>query len=141
VAKILWVEKQIDYEPQGLMSMSAVLKEAGHDVQLTIAAQEDPIAFAKYYQPDLVGYSMMTGSQHYYFKLNRAIKDALNGHAPLSIFGGPHATFFPDIIHDRGSMGCAWARAKGRWLIWPTLWIKVAWTPPSPPGGLRWTAR
>lgn len=29
MAKILWVEKQIDYEPQGIMSMSAVLKEAG----------------------------------------------------------------------------------------------------------------
>jgi hypothetical protein len=29
MAKILWVEKQIDYEPQGIMSMSAVLKAAG----------------------------------------------------------------------------------------------------------------
>ena len=52
------------------MSMSAVLKEAGHDVQLTIAAQEDPIQLAKSYQPDIIGFSMMTGSQHYYFKLN-----------------------------------------------------------------------
>jgi anaerobic magnesium-protoporphyrin IX monomethyl ester cyclase len=102
MAKVLWVEKQIDYEPQGIMSMSAVLKEAGHDVQLTIAAQEDPIEFAKYYQPDVVGYSMMTGSQHYYFKLNNALKEAMNGHAPFSVFGGPHATFFPDIINQAG---------------------------------------
>ena len=87
MAKVLWVEKQIDYEPQGIMSMSAALKEAGHDVQLTIAAQEDPIHFARNYQPDIIGYSMMTGSQHYYFKLNRAIKTELNGHKPISVFG------------------------------------------------------
>jgi hypothetical protein len=52
MARILWVEKQIDYEPQGLMSMSAVLKEAGHEVALTIAAQEDPVQVAEEYQPD-----------------------------------------------------------------------------------------
>ena len=74
MARVLWVEKQIDYEPQGVMSMSAVLKEVGHEVALTIAAQEDPVQFAKDYQPDIIGYSMMTGSQHYYFKLNQTIK-------------------------------------------------------------------
>ncbi|HHJ07559.1 MAG TPA: hypothetical protein ENK24_08670, partial [Anaerolineae bacterium] len=67
MTKILWVEKQIDYEPQGIMSMSAVLKEAGHDVALTIAAQEDPLEIARKFEPDIVGYSVMTGSQHYYF--------------------------------------------------------------------------
>jgi radical SAM superfamily enzyme YgiQ (UPF0313 family) len=113
VAKVLWVEKQIDYEPQGIMSMSAVLKEAGHDVQLTIVAQEDPIEYAKFYQPDIVGYSMMTGSQHYYFKLNRAIKEALNGHAPMSVFGGPHATFFPDIIQQEGVDGVCVGEGEG----------------------------
>ena len=46
MAKVLFVEKQIDYEPQGIMSMSAVLKEAGHDVELAICAQEDPVELA-----------------------------------------------------------------------------------------------
>ncbi len=113
MAKILWVEKQIDYEPQGIMSMSAVLKEGGHDVQLTIAAQEDPVEFAKQYQPDIVGYSVMTGSQHYYFKLNRAIKEALNGHAPMSVFGGPHPTFFPDLIQENGVDGVCVGEGEG----------------------------
>lgn len=95
------------------MSMAAVLKEAGHDVALTIAAQEDPVAFAKYYQPDIIGYSMMTGSQHYYFKLNRAIKAALNGNQPLSVFGGPHPTFFPDMIHEEGVDGVCVGEGEG----------------------------
>lgn len=102
MAKVLFVEKQIDYEPQGIMSMSAVLKEAGHDVQLAICAQEDPVEFAKQYEPDIVGYSIMTGSQHYYFKVNRAIKEALSGHKKkvYSVWGGPHATFFPEMINE-----------------------------------------
>jgi len=113
VARLLWVEKQIDYEPQGIMSMSAVLKEAGHEVALTIAAQEDVVQFAKDYQPDIVGYSVMTGSQHYYFKLNRQIKAALNGHSPFAVFGGPHPTFFPELIYEEGVDGVCIGEGEG----------------------------
>lgn len=113
MAKILWVEKQIDYEPQGIMSMSAVLKEAGHDVALTIAAQEDPVQVAKAVQPDIVGYSVMTGSQNYYFKLNQAIRGALNGKKVLSVFGGPHPTFFPEMIQQEGVDGVCVGEGEG----------------------------
>ncbi len=101
MTKVLWIEKQIDYEPQGIMSMSSMLKEAGHDVQLAIAAQEDPIEVAKKFQPDVLGYSTMTGSQHYYFELNTALRNSLQ--KPVkSIFGGPHPTFFPEMINQNG---------------------------------------
>ena len=121
MAKVLWVEKQIDYEPQGVMSISAVLKEAGHDVQLTIAAQENPVEYAKKYQPDVVGYSMMTGSQHYYFKVNRAIKEALGKQAPLSVFGGPHPTFFPDLIKEDGVDGVCVGEGRVQLMRMPFL--------------------
>jgi len=88
--RVLFVEKQLDYEPQGLMQLSSVLKEEGHDVALTIASQEDAVAYAYDYQPDVVAYSVMTGSQGYYFDLNRQIKDRLNGKGVFSMFGGPH---------------------------------------------------
>jgi radical SAM superfamily enzyme YgiQ (UPF0313 family) len=113
MAKILWVEKQIDYEPQGIMSMSAVLKEAGHEVALTIAAQEDPVQAAKEAQPDIVGYSVMTGSQNYYFNLNNAIRDALNGKKVMSVFGGPHPTFFPEMIQQEGVDGVCVGEGEG----------------------------
>ncbi|MBI5876882.1 MAG: B12-binding domain-containing radical SAM protein [Chloroflexi bacterium] len=101
MTKVLFVEKQVDYEPQGIMTMSAVLKQAGHDVRLAIAAQEDPLKIALDYQPDIIGYSSMTGSQRYYLELNRRLKESLGGkfHA---IMGGPHPTFFPDIINEDG---------------------------------------
>ena len=113
MTRILWVEKQIDYEPQGIMSMSAVLKAAGHEVGLTIAAQEDPIKFARDFQPDIVGYSVMTGSQHYYFTLNREIKKALGDREPMSVFGGPHPTFFPTMIEEPGVDGVCVGEGEG----------------------------
>jgi radical SAM superfamily enzyme YgiQ (UPF0313 family) len=113
MARVLWVEKQIDYEPQGIMSMSAVLKEAGHEVALTIAAQEDPVKFARDFQPDIVGYSVMTGSQRYYFDLNRKIKRALGDREPMAVFGGPHPTFFPDMIEEPSADGVCVGEGEG----------------------------
>ncbi len=112
MTKILWVEKQIDYEPQGIMSMSAVLKEAGHDVALTIAAQEDPLEAARKFEPDIVGYSVMTGSQHYYFDLNKAIRETLKKPV-MSVFGGPHPTFFPEMIQESGVDGVCVGEGEG----------------------------
>ncbi len=115
MTKVLWVEKQIDYEPQGIMSMSAVLKEAGHDVQLTIAAQEDPLEVAKKFQPDVLGFSTMTGSQHYYFDLNRALRDVVKKPV-MSVFGGPHPTFFPEMINEHGVDGVCVGEGEGAML-------------------------
>src|SRR5919198_3900631 len=101
MTKVLFIEKQVDYEPQGIMSMSSVLKQGGHDVQLAIAAQEDPIKFAKEYQPDIVAYSTMTGSHRYFIDLNLKVKEAL-GSKVFSIIGGPHPTFFPEYLNESG---------------------------------------
>ncbi len=111
--RVLFVEKQIDYEPQGIMQLSACLKGAGHDVELAIASHEDPVQFAVEYGPDLVGYSVMTGSQQYYLELNRQIRQALGERMPFSVFGGPHPTFFPDMIHEPGVDGICIGEGEG----------------------------
>jgi anaerobic magnesium-protoporphyrin IX monomethyl ester cyclase len=97
--RALFVEKQIDYEPLGLLYLSSVLRHAGHEVRLAVAADEDPIAVAREWQPDVVGYSVYTGSQAYYRDLNLRIKQAVD---VVSVFGGPHPTFFPEFIEERG---------------------------------------
>jgi len=102
--RILFIEKQIDYEPQGIMSMSAVLKQAGHEVALAIANQEDPIEVARQFRPGIIGYSVLTGSQRYYFDLNLRVKQSLD-YPVLSVFGGPHPTFFPEMIREPGVDG------------------------------------
>jgi anaerobic magnesium-protoporphyrin IX monomethyl ester cyclase len=113
IMRVLFVEQQIDYEPQGIMQLSSVLKAAGHEVELAIAAQEDPVYVAQEFQPDILGYSVMTGSQRYYFDLNLKIRKALNGHKVLSVFGGPHPTFFPDMIEEPGVDGLCVGEGEG----------------------------
>jgi radical SAM superfamily enzyme YgiQ (UPF0313 family) len=111
--RVLFIEKQIDYEPQGIMQLSSVLKDAGHEVGLAIASQEDPIEVALDFEPDLLGYSVLTGSQRYYFDLNLRIRGALKGKGTLSVFGGPHPTFFPEMIEEPGVDGICIGEGEG----------------------------
>ncbi len=97
--RVLFVEKQIDYEPLGLLYLASALRQAGHEVRLTIASQEDPASAAQVWQPHVVGYSVYTGSQAYYRDLNLRIKDAVEA---ISVFGGPHPTYFPEFIEEPG---------------------------------------
>jgi hypothetical protein len=32
--RVLFILKQVDYEPQGILHLSSVLKQAGHEVRL-----------------------------------------------------------------------------------------------------------
>jgi anaerobic magnesium-protoporphyrin IX monomethyl ester cyclase len=118
--RVLFVAQELSYEPQGIMSMAAVLKQAGHQVALTVADLEDPVQFAVDYQPAILGYSVMTGSQRGYFALNRRIRAALDplyasqGKPPVfSAFGGPHPTFFPEMISEPGVDGVCIGEGEG----------------------------
>jgi radical SAM superfamily enzyme YgiQ (UPF0313 family) len=97
--RVLFVQKQIDYEPLGLLYLSSVLRQAGHDVRLTVASDEDPVAVARAWQPGIVGYSVYTGSQSYYRDLNLRIKEVVE---TISVFGGPHPTYFPEYVEEPG---------------------------------------
>ncbi len=97
---LLFVIRQIDNEPQGILLISSVLKAAGHKVSLVVGTEEDPLTAARRLRPDVVGYTVYTGMHPYYLDLNRQIKAALPG--VFSIFGGPHPTFFPEMIEEAG---------------------------------------
>ena len=97
--RILFVEKQIDYEPLGLLYLSSVLRQAGHEVRLVVASDENPVEAARQWQPDVVGYSVYTGSQAYYRDLNLQIREAADA---VSVFGGPHPTYFPEFVEEPG---------------------------------------
>ncbi|MHB0877025.1 MAG: B12-binding domain-containing radical SAM protein [Anaerolineae bacterium] len=101
---LLFVVKEVDNEPQGLLLISALVKTHGHRVSLVIASQEDPVQAALRLRPDAIGYSVYTGTQRYYLDLNRRLKAQVGAQhaAPLSIFGGPHPTFFPEMVEQDG---------------------------------------
>ena len=101
--RVLFVVQQIDYEPQGIMHLSSALKAAGHQVELAICAHHDPVAVAHRFRPDIAAYSVITGSQRYYLEVNRRIKAELPD--VFSVFGGPHPTFFPEMVTEPGVDG------------------------------------
>ncbi len=85
------------------MHLSSALKAAGHEVELSIATRHDPLAVAREFQPDVAAYSVITGSQRYYLTVNRQIKAELPH--TFSAFGGPHPTFFPEMVQEEGVDG------------------------------------
>ncbi len=108
--RVLLVEKQIDYEPLGLLYLAGALRRAGHEVRLSIASEEDPVAVARDWRPGVVGYSVYTGSQAYYRDLNLRVKEAVQ---VVSVFGGPHPTYFPEFIEEPGVDGVCLGEGEG----------------------------
>jgi radical SAM superfamily enzyme YgiQ (UPF0313 family) len=83
-------------EPLGLMYLSSAAKKEGHETKLAFSNQNLEMIVAEY-RPQVIGYSLMTGDQNTYLKINRDLKRKFNF---LSIFGGPHPTFFPEMINE-----------------------------------------
>jgi radical SAM superfamily enzyme YgiQ (UPF0313 family) len=109
--RVLFIAQQIDYEPQGIMHLSSALKAAGHQVELAVATHHDPLEVAREFKPDVAGYSVITGSQRYYLELNRRLKAAIPG--LFSVFGGPHPTFFPEMVSEEGVDGICRGEGEG----------------------------
>ncbi|MCE5324864.1 MAG: B12-binding domain-containing radical SAM protein [Planctomycetaceae bacterium] len=98
--KILFLAAKLHtIEPFGVMSLTPVLKREGHIVALMEAEDSGLLKQVRQFAPDVVGYSVCTGSQGYYLRLNRWLKNHL---AFVSVFGGPHPTFFPELIGEDG---------------------------------------
>jgi anaerobic magnesium-protoporphyrin IX monomethyl ester cyclase len=100
---ILFVVKEIDNEPHGILLISSLLKQGGHEVSLVVATEEDPVEAALRLQPDVLGYTVYTGPHTWYLELNEHIRSQLPG--VFSVFGGPHPTFFPEMIDREGVDG------------------------------------
>jgi anaerobic magnesium-protoporphyrin IX monomethyl ester cyclase len=101
--RILFVVEKIEFEPLGILQLSSILKRAGHDVKLVIASDQDPVTVARAFQPQVVGYTTFTGTQHFYLQVNQRIKEKMPG--VFSVFGGPHPTFFPEMLQEQGVDG------------------------------------
>jgi anaerobic magnesium-protoporphyrin IX monomethyl ester cyclase len=96
---VLFIIKEIDNEPHGILRVSAALKQAGHTTDMVVATEEDPVEAALRIKPDVLAYSVYTGTQRYYLDVNRRIREQLDVY---TIMGGPHPTFFPEIIEEEG---------------------------------------
>ena len=100
--RILLIFKDtVSMERLAISQLSAVLKQAGHEVRLAILGkvpQEALTEIVEHFAPQVVGYSIMTGEHEALAALNHDLKHRFSF---ISVFGGPHATFRHDFIeHD-----------------------------------------
>ncbi len=98
MAKVLFIQNNY-FRWLGLMWISAVLKQHGHETRLVSAFS--PVQAAREVarlQPDVVGFHTLTGAHRFVLQAAAAIKQA--SPEVKTVLGGPHPTFFPDIIEE-----------------------------------------
>jgi len=97
MTKVLFLQEYL-FEFIGPMQLSAILKSKGHKTDLIVWQKEkDLIKSIKKVNPDIIALSVSTGFHKEAIKKARTIKEKLG--IPC-IFGGPHPTFFPELIND-----------------------------------------
>ncbi|MDO8125662.1 MAG: radical SAM protein [Candidatus Brocadiales bacterium] len=99
--KILFVYKQVEYiDPMGIMLLSALAKENGHRTYVNVLSDNNLIDSIKEIKPDVVAYSAKTGEHKYYLDANEKVKRYDKN--IFAIMGGPHTTFFPEVVEKAG---------------------------------------
>jgi radical SAM superfamily enzyme YgiQ (UPF0313 family) len=99
--KILFAIKDVEYiDPMGIMLLSALAKEKGHTTALNVLSERNLGDTVKTLRPDVVAFSAKTGEHKYYIRANEIVKGISK--TVFTVMGGPHTTFFPEIIetHD-----------------------------------------
>ena len=99
MAKVLFVQHEL-MELLGVMGISSYVKKRGHETSVFIpGSEEDFVARLREERPDVVGLTCTTGLEDKLLKFARMARD-MGPHRPLVIFGGPHPTFYPEMIED-----------------------------------------
>ncbi|MBN2121181.1 MAG: B12-binding domain-containing radical SAM protein [Candidatus Omnitrophica bacterium] len=88
-------------EPIGIGYLAAYIKKHFPLVKVALFDPKvDPISSIADFQPTLVLYSIMTGQQKQYIERNIRIKKLLKPF--ISVFGGAHPTYFPEMVTEEG---------------------------------------
>ncbi|MDO8446183.1 MAG: radical SAM protein [Deltaproteobacteria bacterium] len=98
MARVAFVQNMA-FEYLGVMYISAMLKKHGHKVEMFIVGknEEKTIEEISSFKPDLVGFPCTTGVHRWALKFAGKMKLRV----PCKvIFGGAHATYFPEVIND-----------------------------------------
>ena len=99
MSNILFIEKKMETEKLGMMYLSAYLKERGHNTELVQTDEEDIFEAIERFKPNVFAYSTCTGEHRHALKTNEKIKKRYP--KILSVFGGAHPTFFPEIANEK----------------------------------------
>jgi radical SAM superfamily enzyme YgiQ (UPF0313 family) len=96
--RLAFVEDVLRFSiPLGITGIAACLREGGHDVAVFVAGArlDETLERLEAFRPDVVAFSVITGSHRGYYAIAEQVKQRLG--VP-TLFGGPHPTFFPELI-------------------------------------------
>jgi len=101
--KILFVTNTTKYfstrATHGIMYLSAIAKNGGHQVITSDLNMDNLFSDTESFKPDIIAYSVMSCNYPPVQTINSKLKENFDF---LSVFGGPHATYFPEIINNDG---------------------------------------
>src|SRR4051812_46472737 len=99
--KVLFVVKEIEgSEPLGALYVAGCLQRAGHECRFVGTRGNDVADEVARFSPRVIAYGTTTGLHRYYLGLNAHLKTRFPD--VISLMGGPHPTYFPDVIHTPG---------------------------------------
>jgi anaerobic magnesium-protoporphyrin IX monomethyl ester cyclase len=99
---LLITQEQNGWERLGIACLSTVLINAGHDVKIVVLAATNQKQLEQdimYFKPTIVGFTAMTAEYHELLEVNNTLKKRFSF---FTVFGGPHPTFIPSMVHDEG---------------------------------------
>lgn len=100
MAKISFIQN-LSYEYLGVMYLSSLLKSRGHKVDCFIEHGQGIDRLVQEvagFNPDIAGFSCTTGVHRWSLRVAGRLKNIKPD--VKVVFGGPHPTFFPQIIED-----------------------------------------
>jgi len=87
------------FEPLGMLYILSAVRLAGHEVDIVESDYRKAVEILKTWKPEVCAYSLYTGYHKPLIELNKQLKKQYKF---ISIFGGPHPTFFPEMIEEEG---------------------------------------
>jgi radical SAM superfamily enzyme YgiQ (UPF0313 family) len=92
------MSRVLPQEMLGPMVLARRVKDAGHEMRAVFLPDPRWLRKIEEYRPDVVTWSVMTGSHRQILSVNRFLKSKFDF---FSIMGGPHPTFVPDMALDK----------------------------------------
>ncbi len=95
--KILFLQRD-PFIKIGIETLSAVLKNKGHSCDILVdSLEKDMVSEALRINPEIIAFSTTTTEYSWMNEIGRKIRKEFKN---LMICGGPHATFYPDVIQE-----------------------------------------
>jgi radical SAM superfamily enzyme YgiQ (UPF0313 family) len=101
MARVLFLQDVL-YEAFGPQLLSAVLKDQGHACDLVVlheVGRRRVIGEIERFRPDILAFSISSFGYRWAVELACHVKQELD---VVTVFGGPHPTFFPEFVRERG---------------------------------------